>query len=103
MNNGLILTELITKHICHVTMYVFATVSTSLVKQYSQLGLRRPEPIYICVLVDLDYVFESSLLWVHCTVLETLYFLPSNFNCSCWLSLFNLKEVFLKDLKNVLD
>lgn len=79
MNNGLILTELMTKHTCHVNMYVFTTVSTSLVKQYSELGLRGPEPIYICVLIDLSYVFESSLLWVHCTVLETLYILPSNF------------------------
>ena len=70
------------KHICYVTVYVFREVSTSLVKQYSELGLRRPEPIYIyiCVLVDLGYVFESSLLWVHCTVLGTLYFLHSNFN-----------------------
>ena len=49
MNNGLILTELMTKHICHVNMYVFTTVSTSLVKQYSELGLRRPEPIYMRV------------------------------------------------------
>ena len=47
MNNGLILTELMTKHTCHVNMYVFTTVSTSLVKQYSELGLRRPEPLYI--------------------------------------------------------
>ena len=68
-----------TKHICYVTVYVFREVSTSLVKQYSELGLRRPEPIYICVLIDLGYVFESSLLWVHCTALETLYILPSNF------------------------
>ena len=49
MNNGLILTELMTKHICHVNMYVFTTVSTSLVKQYSELGLRGPEPIYMRV------------------------------------------------------
>ena len=47
MNNGLILTELMTKHTCHVNMYIFTTVSTSLVKQYSELGLRRSEPIYI--------------------------------------------------------
>ena len=83
-------------------MYVFTTVSTSLVKQYSELGLRRSEPIYICVFVDLGYVFESSLLWVHCTVLGTLYFLPSNFNCSCWLSFFQFKRSNFKGLKNVL-
>ena len=31
------------------SVYVFTTVSTSLVKQYSELGLRRPEPIYMRV------------------------------------------------------
>ena len=93
-----------TKHICHVTVYVFTKVSTSLVKQYSGLGLRRPEPIYICVLVDLGYVFESSLLWVHCTVLGTLYFLHSNFIIFFHIAYHfsNLKEVILKGLKNVL-
>ena len=49
MNNGLILTELMTKHTCYVTMYVFTIVSTSLVKQNFELSLRRPEPMYLRV------------------------------------------------------